>query len=322
MAGEAAAAAKHKAATTVGYYNIKLGDLRVRLNSSAQVEATDNVNLSDQNKQSDVVIRPQAGGIFFYPLTERNALNLNVGAGYSFYLNRSELNRYFITPGSEFSFDLFVGDCVINLHDRFSVSQEASQNPAAPGGGNVGTFDNMAGISALWDLNDLILTAGYDYVILRSTTSGVNQQNATTHAVHGSSGFRINSFSVLSLDVGTSVIERETQNGGMQYNAGLSYRSQITEYLSLRAAAGYNLNQIDAPPLAGGKENLDAFYGSLGLQHRVNRIVSYSLEAGRDIQIGFSSDVLDLYFARIQASWNLIRKISLSTQLSYEWGKV
>lgn len=321
LAGEAAAAAKRTAANTAGYYNIKLGDLRIRLNSSATTEATDNVNLSDRNQQSDVILRPQAGGTFFYPVTERNALNLTVGAGYSFYLNRSDLNRYFITPGSEFSFDLFVGDCLLNLHDRFSVSQEATQNPAAPGGNNIGTFNNSTGISAQWDLHDLILSAGYDYALARSTTAGFDQQDSTTHAVHASSGFRLNSFSVLSLDLGTSVIERKIQNGGRQYNAGLSYRSQLTEYLSVRAATGYNLTQLDAPPLAGGQRNLDAFYGSLGVQHRVNRIVSYSLEAGRDIQIGFSSDVLDLYFARLQASWNLIRKISLSTQLSYEWGQ-
>jgi hypothetical protein len=321
FAGEAAAAAKRRAASTIGYYNLKLGDLRLRMHASAEIEANDNVNLSDQDARADLILRPQARGTFFYPLTERNALNLTIGAGYSFYLREDNLSRYFITPGSELSFDVFVGDCVINIHDRFSVSQDAYQNPAATGSGNIGTFDNMAGVSATWDLNDLIVSTGYDNLVRRSTTSGFSQQNATSHAFQGSGGMKLNPFTILGLDLGATLIERETQSGGLQYNAGLSYRSQISEYLSVRAALGYTLYQLDAPVLAGGRDELNAAYGSLALQHRVNRILSYSLEAGRDIQIGLFSDILDLYYARLQSSWNLIHKLSLTTHLSYEWGK-
>jgi len=319
LAGEAAAAAKRKAATTIGYHNLKMGDLRLRLHASTELEANDNVNLSDQDPRSDLIVRPQARGTFLYPLTERNSLNLTIGAGYAFYLREDNLSRYFITPGSELSFDVFVGDCLINIHDRVSVSQDAYENPAATGSGNIGTFDNMAGVSATWDLHDVVLTTGYDHLLRRSTTSGFSQQNATSHAVHGSGGLKVNSFTIIGVDLGATLIERETQSGGVQYNIGLSYRSQISQYLSVRAALGYTLYQLDNPA-PGQSKDLNAIYGSLAVQHRVNRIVSYSLEAGRDVQIGLFSDILDLYFARLQANWNLIHKVSLGTHLSYEWG--
>jgi len=321
LAGEAAAAAKHQAATTIGYYNLKLGDLRLRLTSGVDVEANDNVNLAEHGAQSDVILRPQFNSSFDYPLTEHNALNLTLGAGYSAYLRYGSLNRFFVTPGSALAFDVYVGDWVINLHDRFSVSQEAYQNPAAAGSGNIGTFDNSSGVSATWDLNDLIVTGGYDYLLRRSTTSGFSQQDANTHAWYLSGGIRPNSSSVLRVDLGTSLIDRQTQSDGVQYNAGLSYQATVSEYISAHAAAGYTIYSLDNSGIAGGGKDVRGMYGSLGVQHRLNRIVSYSLDAGRDIQIGLFSDILDLYFVRLQSNWKLIRKFSLTTNLSYERGK-
>lgn len=321
MAGEAAAAAKRQAATTVGYYNLKIEDLRARFSAGLGIEASDNVNYSDQNAQSDVIVRPQIDGRFIYPITEHNALSLNLGAGYSAYVDHDNLSRFFITPGSETSFDIFVGDCLINLHDRFSIVQETYQNPATANSGDISTLDNASGISTTWDLNDLLLVGGYDFVLRRSTTSGFQEQNADTHALYLSGGFRLDSASLLRLDLGTSFISRETRSDGQQYHAGLSYQTKLSDYISVQAAAGYLLYQLDQPALAGGKDQVTGAYGSLGLTHRVNRIVSYTVDAGRDIQIGLFSDILDLYYARLQSNWNLVQKFSLSTRLSYEWGE-
>lgn len=320
LAGEASAAAQRKSAGAVGYYNLRAGDLRMRLQAGSEIEFNSNVNLAAQNRKSDLILRPLTQTTLVYPLTERNMLNLSVGAGYSYYLKTDNLSRYFITPGSELSFDVYVGDCVINIHDRFSVSQDAYQNPATTGSGNVGTFDNMAGVSTTWDLNDLIVMAGYDHLLRRATTSSYSQQDASSHALHGNAGLKLNPFSTLGIEVGTTLIDRQTLSGGVQYNVGMFYRSQISEYLSLQSALGYTLYQLDSPALAGGKDQINAAYGSLAVQHRVNRIVSYSLEGGRDLQIGLFSDVLDLYFGRLQANWNLIRNFSLTTHLTYEWG--
>ncbi len=321
LAGETAARAKREAASRVGYYNVKWGDLRLRTTAGSAVEFNDNVNLATQNQVADWVFRPQLQAQFVYPVTVKNSLNLNIGAGYSYYLKEDRLSRYFITPDSELSFDVFAGDCLINLYDRFSVSQDAYQNPATTGTGNVGTFNNSAGLSTTWDLNDLLVAVGYDFQIQRSTTAGFNQQDATTHSLFGQAGVRPNDFSVVGLEAGGSLIDRDRFSGGNQVNVGLFYRTQISAYLSLQAGAGYTVFAFDQAALAGGKSQVSGAYGNLAVQHRVNRILSHSLSAGLDQQIGLFSSGLELYYLRWSGSWNLIQKLSLGTHVAYEWGK-
>lgn len=320
LAGEAAAAARRRANMTVGYYNVMVSDLRMRFRAGLELEANDNVNLSAQQPRSDLIVRPQAGVNLVYPITERNSLNLNVGGGYSHYFREEQLSRYFITPGSELSFDIFVGDCVINLHDRFSVTQDSYANPATTGSGDVGTFDNTAGVSTTWDLNKLLITAGYDYTLRRSTTSGFSQQDADSHGVFGQLGFKPNPSAVVGVETGVSWIDRETFSGGVQYHGGVFYRAQVTEYISAQAGLGYTRYDLDRPVLAGGEDQLSAMYGNLLVRHRANRWLSHALEGGREVQIGLFSSLLDLYYVRWQANWSLVQKLTLGTYLSYEWG--
>lgn len=321
LAGEASASAKREAASKVGYYNIRLEDLQMRTWARTEVEFNDNVEAAESNVHSEVIFRPEVGGRFVYPVTENNALNLSIGGGYSYYYKRDELNRFFVTPGSELSFDIYAGDCVINLHDRFSVTQDSYQNLAATGTGNVGTMENTTGLSTTWDLNDLLLTGGYDYTIRRATGSGSNVQDANSHSLFGQAGVRPNDSTLVGVDVGVSFIERDVYSSGNQYSAGLFYRGQISSYLSLQAGLGYMLFAMDRPTLTNGEDEFTGFYGNLGFQHRVNEILSYTVSAGRDLQLGLYSTGLDYYYARWIGNWKLIREISLATQFEYEWGE-
>ena len=320
LAGEASASAKRQAATKIGYYNVKLGDLQMRTYARAEVEFNDNVELTDSNAHSDVIFRPEGGGRFDYPVTENNTLNLAIGVGYSYYHQQDELNRYFITPGSELSFDIYAGDCVINLHDRFSVTQDSYQNLAATGAGNVGTMENTSGFSTTWDLNELLLVGGYDYMIRKSTSSGISVQDANSHTLFGQAGVRPNDFTTVGVEAGLSFIDRDVYSSGNQYNAGLFYRGQISSYLSLQAGLGYVLFDFDRSTLTTGEDKFTGYYGNLGFQHRVNEILSYTVSAGRDLQLGLYSTGLDYFYARWNGNWNLIREVGLGTHFEYEWG--
>jgi hypothetical protein len=131
MAGEEAARAHRQAASTVGYYNLTVGPTLWKFGAGLQLEYTDNVSLGTGGSESDFSFRPQINSQMLWPITDKNSLNLDVGVGYSAYVKHSDLDRVFITPGSGLSFDLYVGDVWINLHDRFSITEDAYEDPTA-----------------------------------------------------------------------------------------------------------------------------------------------------------------------------------------------
>ncbi len=48
--------------------------------------------------------------------------------------------------------------------------------------------------------------------------------------------------------------------------------------------------------------------------------MDYSLSGGRTIGIAVWGDTLDRYFARWQANWRIVRKVTLNTYFSFEHG--
>ena len=112
-----------------------------------------NVYLTEDHPEGDLIFRPQINTRMLWPVSDQNSINLALGGGYSAYVSNPNLDRAFITPGSELSFDLYVGDFWINLHDRFSITENTYQDPTVAGSGNYSQFQNALGAATTWDLN-------------------------------------------------------------------------------------------------------------------------------------------------------------------------
>src|SRR5205823_3127461 len=123
-AGAEAAEARRKT-TESADYNFKYGPVSLRFSSALGIEGNDNVNLSEDDPQADLIVRPQMNFDATWVVTTKNALHFSANIGYAKYLNSTELDHLFISPGSDLSFDVFVGDATINFHDRYSLLQEA-----------------------------------------------------------------------------------------------------------------------------------------------------------------------------------------------------
>ena len=164
IASEQAAEARRRAATTIGYYNLKLGPTAWNFGTGLEVDYNSNVNLTESNPEGDFIFRPQINTRMLWPVSEMNSINLALGGGYSAYVKNPRLDQAFITPGSELSFDLYAGDFWINLHDRFSITENNYQDPSVANSGNYSQFQNALGVATVWDLNKAIVRAGYDHV--------------------------------------------------------------------------------------------------------------------------------------------------------------
>jgi hypothetical protein len=326
LAGDAAAESQRQAESTIGYYNLLTGPVAWQFTSGLGLDYDDNVNLQSQNKEGDFIFRPNLNAQMHLPVTQKNSLNVSLGAGYSLYATHSELNQIYVNPGSGLSFNIYAGDCVINLHDRISITENSYQNPVAGGNQNYAQLENTAGVNTSWDLNKLVAQVGYDHVNDISLGSSQQVPNASSENLFLNAGVHFLPQITAGVEGGVGLVSygqsqsSSTQPDATQWNAGVFCKAQISEHISGQVDAGYT---VYAPSATGGFTNLSSassFYFQLSVSHQVNRFVNYSLSAGRSTQSSLFGQPTDLYFASLQPNWNFFKKYQLSTPLFWQKG--
>ncbi len=331
MASAEAAEGRRKAATTIGYYNLHVGPTAWRFGAGLGLQFNDNVNLSQNNPQSDLALTPQINTEMLWPITDKNAINLTVGVGYSAYVQHPELDRIFVAPGTELSFDLYVGDFWFNFHDRISITQNAYQDPTVTGTGSYSQLQNALGASALWDLNKVILRSGYDHVNYLALAGSGGQPNGQSELFSASAGYALRPGAQLGIELGGGLLHYSgastTFTDASQWSAGCFYETQLSQYIHCRGSVGYTVYSPEAPgslPVVPGSSRVlgdfSGIYAQLDVAHRLNAKLDYTLSGGRSINFGLFGGAVDMYFARLAANWNLLRKFALGTTFSYEHG--
>jgi len=325
LAGDLAAESRKQAESTIGYYNLLWGSVAFRFSSGLQLDYNDNVKYQPQNREGDFILRPNLNTEIHCPITQKNSLDVSLGAGYSLYTTHSELNQLYVNPGSGLSFDIYVGDCVINLHDRISITESAYQNPIA-GNQNFAQLENTAGLGTSWDLNKLVAQLGYEHANVVSLGSSQQVPDATSENCFLNAGVRLLPEITAGLEGGIGLISygqgqsTSRQPDATQLNAGLFCKAQISQYISGRLDVGYT---VYTPSATGGFTNLSSsasFYFQFSVSHRINQFINYSLSAGRITQSTLFGQPYDFYFARLQPNWNFFRQYQLSTPLWWQKG--
>ena len=329
LAGAQAARARHEAAETVGFYNVKLGPTAWTFGAELGLEANDNIRLEAENQMGDLIIHPGLNTRMILPVSQVNSLNLAFIAGYSAYVEHPEFNRFYITPGSELSFDSYLGDFWFNFHDRFSMTEDNYQDPTVVGSADYSMLQNVAGLTVTWDLNKIVARVGYDHVNYDSLyATGQNQTgqpDGASEVFFGSAGYRITSAITAGLELGGSLLSYSQQNTNQffsdatEWSAGGFVQAQISQYLSGRASVGYTVYTPEEI-VSGISGDFTGLYADLELTHRLNQYIDYTMSAGRTINFAFYGGNVDLYFVRWQAHWHFLHKIDLGTAFDYEHG--
>jgi hypothetical protein len=321
LAGEAAAESRRQSLDRIPY-NLLAGPVRFRFSTTFGIEYSDNINLAEVNEQEDVILRPQFNLNALWPITQLNTLRLDLGVGYAFYLDHSDnnTNGVLIAPGTALSFDIFVGDFRINFHDRMSLRQDPISQVALSNVVDYGRFENTAGVSVLWDLNTAVATFGYDHYTYVSTTSMFDYLDRNAEILTGSVGF--SPTSTIGVGLESSFVytyyDQSFLNDSTAVSVGAYIETQITNNMKVRLAAGYQRISFDSGGGVFDANDLDDFYVNILISHRLNAIISHSLAAGHETQLGINSNYITLNYIRHTVSWNIIRNTLLSTEFFYE----
>jgi hypothetical protein len=323
LAGEAAAEARRQSVEQIPY-NLLAGPVRFLFSITTGIEYNDNINLSQTDEQSDVIIRPQFNIDAIWPVTQLNTLKLDLGLGYSFYLDHSnaDTNAVLISPGSQLSFDIFVQDFRINIHDRFSLQQDPVAELQLSNVVDYGRFENTAGVSVLWDLNKAVLTFGYDHYTYVSTTSTFDYLNRNAEELTASAYFAFTTATGGGLEASTvyNYYDQNVLNDSTSYTVGPFVETQLTNYLKLRVSGGYQSINFDSGGFVSDSSDVSDYYANILLSHRINASISQTISAGHEAQLGVNSNFIELNYVRHTATWNIINRTLLTTELFYEDG--
>src|SRR5436305_10832730 len=241
LAGQAASEARQQDVSRIPY-NLLLGPVRFRVGASVSGEYNDNVTYAETNEQDDFIVTPNLSLDMIWPITQLNTLRLDLGVGYSFYLDHSQYDTdtILIAPKSQIAFDIFVADFRINIHDRMQLQQDPIQEGALSNVVDYGRFENTGGISLLWDLNKLLLQIGYDHYNFVSTTSAFDYLDRNSEIVQGSAAFIVTPTITIGAE-GNAVFTRYDQTGlnnNEDYSVGGFIQAELTNNLKIRAAGG------------------------------------------------------------------------------------
>lgn len=322
LAGQAAAEARRHALENRPY-NFKKGDFRLLTTPSFGLDWNDNVNLSGATSGSDLVLRPSLQVGASYPLTAYNLLSVNLGIGYDHYLNNDDFSGFRLSSGSEIAFDLFVKDFRIDFHNRFEYSLDAAGRSDVAGTGLFGGFNNTAGVTADWDLRDLVVTLGYDHQNFISSNDQFRSTDRASELLLSRAGLKLRPDLVAGVEgtVSLTAYEDDLLNDSVGYSGGLYADWRPSAAFRVAPRVGYSLYSFDQTSRYLPAADRDAWYVGLTLTHAPRETVSYSVSVGHELRLGAQSDMTEVTYFRPSVTWRIMKDLTLQTSVSYEHGQ-
>jgi len=321
LAGDAAAEARGQQQQSQSY-TFKSGDFLLLITPSLEMDWNDNVTLSKENTLQDFILRPLLEFDASYPISQRNLLQLNVGVGYDEYLVHNQFSALRLVSGSELAFDTYIKDFWINVHDRFQFIEDPAEQASVAATGRYGGLDNMAGVSNTLDLQDLVLTLGYDHDNFVSSSRDFDYLNRASELLVARAGFRLHPRVTVGVEAAGSftTYDQAFLNDNQGYSGGIFADWKPGSYFQVQAHGGYSAYLVDQTSQVITAVDQHTVYAALTLRHDITEAVSYSLSAGHELRLGTEADLIEDSYLRPSIRWNIIKDLTFSTYLSYEHG--
>ncbi len=283
--------------------------LERQLHADLAVEFNDNINLGDKgNRKADVAITPAAGmGLRWRPGGNQE-IELNLGVGYRWYLNHSELNSVIITPSTRAQYNFRVGSVnpvKLNVHDYFSTAIDptsegqigaASVNPNQLL--NYRRILNTLGIGAEWQASSsATLNAGYDYKVDRTLTDQFRALDHDEHTFSAGISYKVSDPLTLGFAGNYTIIDytQNLQNGGTIWSFGPSVRYEITRNITFNGSVGYAYSSFDRPSATSIQDtsNFRSVTYQASLRHNFREHWAHELSATRGASLGIGNNFAD-----------------------------
>jgi hypothetical protein len=320
LAGESAAEAADNKTPGGQPYNLQLGAVSLRVDATASVSYNDNINISRTDRENDFIITPLVDIHGLWQATEVNALTFDLGIGYQAYVTHSNFDSLIISPDSQTQFNIYIGDFKINLHDQLYFQDNPIQVGDLSSTSQFPLLINTAGIKVDWDLGDLILSLGYDHSDSFVFSSAFDYLNDHVDALTPQLTYKITKTIQVGLTSSLSdqTYDKNVENNSTGVQGGPFISAEITNDLSVEAQGGYDYRSYDTGGTNGDTENIDSYYWSVGVNHRLNDQFYENLAVGREYISGLTSNFTRRIYANYQLTWQATSSINISPDLWWE----
>jgi hypothetical protein len=326
--------------------NFAIGPVRFSIAAGVGVEFNDNITLSDNNRESDVIIRPLASIDAIWRVSEMNTLRLSLGISYSKYLDHTQYDSdsVIISPTSALEFTFKLGEVKFTLRDRFSYQEDPYDIPQLTGVAQYGRYENQIGIKAEYDFNDRArIEAGYDHYNLWSKQSEFSDQDRAIDTIFVKPSYGITQDVRLGLNATYSFISFDSsdRSDGNALLVGPYIEWQVTPNTNAYLEAGYqsltfdgaytptrlidaidrDLTREQINGIRAGVADSDdsnSYYVRAEIDNKPSDVYKHRLSFSKTAEIGFYSDFYDLYHVEYDAEYTGIRKVSIGPSVFYE----
>ncbi len=332
-------------------YNFAIGPVRFSLAAGFGVEVNDNITLSDDDRQSDVILRPSLSLDAAWRLSDMNTLRLTIGASYAKYLSNSEYDTdgILLSPTSELAFSFLLGDVKFTIRDRFSYQEDPYDIAVLSNIARYRRFENQVGVQVDWEANSaLTLSGGYDHYNLWARDDIFADQDRSIDTIFFKPSYAISPTLRVGVNTAASYISFTDSDRGDGYNllVGPFIEWQLSAYTNMYLEAGYQRLELDGNGYSNNNlvnailddqgfnqtasrefldDNVDddsggnSFYVRFELNNEPSENFKHRLSASKTSEIGFYSSSYDLYHVEYGADWKVIRDTSISPTVFYEY---
>jgi len=328
-------------------YNFAVGPFRLSMAAGFGFEFNDNVRLSEDNRDSDIVFRPVFNIDATWRISEMNTLHFSVGASYAKFFENSDLdsNGLLISPNSELALTFMAGPVKITLRDRFGYQEDYFDIPNLSGANRYARFENQAGIQLDYGMNPWTsISAGYDHYNLWTTADEFALQDRAIDTIFVKPAFQITPTVTVGVNAAYSWINFDSSDRSDAQNlmVGPYLQWQISPYTNLYVEAGFQWMSFggtsdftdaftDSLNLSGEdtdavrrifRENDDSatWYARFEINNRPTEFFEHRVLGSKTTEVGFFSDYFDLYHIEYAADWRIMQdKIQFGPTIFYEY---
>jgi hypothetical protein len=181
-------------------------------------------------------------------------------------------------------------------------------------------FINTAGVQVDWDADEMILTLNYDHSNTWVFDSQYDYLNNNTDTVTPKVTFLVTKTITVGAEAAFSQtsFDKNVQNNSDGVEVGPFLNALLTDKLAFTAQMGWDFTRYDTGGLNGDKNNVNSYYYSFGVNHRINDFVSESLTAGREFEPGLTTNYSRRYFVDYTPSWQIMPSLRLAPDFWWE----
>jgi hypothetical protein len=328
-----------EAAAQQPHGNLNLGGVYFNLQAYVEAEYNDNINYSNANRQSDIILRPgfQIGSS--YQVTQLNTLSLDLGISAQEYLFHSSLSSYNtfadISPSSQLAYTIIVDNFTIKVYDSFSYSVQPNNAVAYNTSSNTfvysiaqyARFMNQIGFNVDWNLNRVVAYAGaYRYDVFPTDASFDTLRRWQYTAL---AGVRVIVSPSVTAGFGatftTNTYSENFNNNSDSWYLGPTLVWQPNSTWTFNTSVGYIYydfqNQGNVTGTNGDTSEPSTFVGSASVTQQINAKMTQGVTVSRTSNFGYVSNTLDINRAAYTYQWEFRPKWTANFWAYYEEGK-